>query len=228
MFGGDPTARRAELVDPVEQQVLRVRRQVDQQTFCGPCRRLAGVESVVQQCLRPVFTKIDGDRASLRRRRGTQVRQRLGLEVDHLGLVDLEYGRSVGPRQSIGPSVQARRQNHGLTDAVGRGVGEQPVEMPCAHRPALGRPLKAEPWVDVVEGDLSVERTNEEVESDGTHQGLGERIVDQPLTIGQHTLCGDQVAVAPTLDARSQESSSVRAIMLLEVSPSGTRNLPSF
>src|SRR6188472_4807951 len=63
--------------------------------------------------------------------------------------------------------------------------------MACAHRHALRGALKAEAGIHVLDGDLSVERANEEVQPNGTHQGLGKRIVDQPLTIGQHALCGD-------------------------------------
>ncbi len=50
---------------------------------------------------------------------------------------------------------------------------------------------QAEPGIHVLEVDLAVERPNEEVEADRAHQRLGERIVDQPLAIGQHALRGD-------------------------------------
>ncbi len=78
-----------------------------------------------------------------------------------------------------------------MADAVGRGVGEQLVEMACAHRHALGRPLEVELRVDAVQFDLTVKRLGEEVEADRAHQRLGERIVDQPLPVGQHALRGD-------------------------------------
>ena len=120
VLGGDPAARRAELVDPVEQQVLRLRRQIDEQSLGRPRGRLARVEAVVQQCFRPVVAQIDGDRAPVGRWACAQVSERLGLELDHLGLVDLVDDRSVGPRQPVGPGVQARGQDHRLPDPVRR------------------------------------------------------------------------------------------------------------
>ena len=219
VLGRDPAAGRAEFVDPVEQQVLCLGRQIDQQPLGDPCCRLGGVEAVVPQRLRPVVAKVDGDGASVGRGLGAQIGERLGLEIDHLGLVDLEHGRSVGPRQSIGAGVQPGGQDHRLTDTGGRGIGEQPVEVPGADRHALRRALHAEPGIHVLEVDLAVERPDEEVEADRAHQRLGERVVDQPSRWASTRCAATIVAVAPTLDARSHESSSVRAIMLLAMSP---------
>ena len=75
--------------------------------------------------------------------------------------------------------------------------------MACAHRHAPRRPLEAEPRVDVVEIDLTVEHTNEDVEADRTHQRFGERVVDVSLAVVRALRCAATiVAVAPTLDGQ--------------------------
>ena len=63
------------------------------------------------------------------------------------------------------------------------GVGEQLVEPAGADGHALRRPAHVELRVDVLHLDLTVERPDEEVQSDGAHQRLGERVVDQALPV---------------------------------------------
>jgi hypothetical protein len=62
--------------------------------------------------------------------------------------------------------------------------------MACANSHSLRRAAHVEPWVDVVEVDLTVERPDEEVETDRAYQRLGVRIVDQSLAVAQHPLSG--------------------------------------
>ena len=103
--------------------------------------------------------------------------------IDNLGLVELVHRRSVGPRQPIGPCVQAGGEDHRLAHTRGSGVGEQLVEPAGAHGHALSRPPHVELGVDVLHLDLAVERPDEEVQSNGAHQRLGERVVDQALPV---------------------------------------------
>ena len=137
----------------------------------------------------------------------------LRLELDHLGLVDLVHGRAVRPRQPVGPGIQSGGQDHRLTDTRGGGVGEQPVEMACADRHSLGRPLQVEPGVDVLQVDLTVERAGRR--SRGRPRAPAARRTGRRSALRgwRATRCAaTMVAVAPTLDARSQLSLSVRAI----------------
>jgi hypothetical protein len=63
--------------------------------------------------------------------------------------------------------------------------------VPGAYRHAFCGASLVEPGIDILEVEFPVEGANEEVQPNGTHQGLGKRIVDQPLTMGQRALCGD-------------------------------------
>ena len=153
-------------------------------------RSVGCVEAVVAQSFRPVLAEVDGDGAPVGRWLCTQVGERPGLEIDHLWLVDLIDDRSVKPRQAVGPGIQSGGQNHRLPHTRGGRVGEQPVEMPGADSHSLCRALHAEPGIEILQLNLTVERLGEEVQADRANEWLGERVVDQPLAVGEHTLCG--------------------------------------
>ena len=75
------------------------------------------------------------------------------------------------------------------TPAVG-GVGEQRVEEAGADRHVFGEVAQVELRIQFCQVDFAVEEPAREVQTDRLHQRLGERVVDQPLTVGQRALGG--------------------------------------
>ena len=166
------------------------------------------------------MAQVDGDRARSRGRLGAELGQRVGLELDDLGLVDLEDDRAGRPVQPVGAGVEAGGQDDRLPDARARPASAKKssknrvrTAMPSANR---CMPTGDSPLVEVVRAKSPVASLGEEVDADGAHQRFGERIVDHrvvgtwwPTARAAATI----VAVAPTLEARSQVSLSVRAIV---------------
>ncbi len=215
-FHGHPAAGRAELGDRVEQPVLSIGRQVAQQALGTPGRRLARVEALFDQCRRPVVAQIHRDRAALGGWFGAQFGQGPCLELDDVWLVDLIHCRPRGPCQPVSARIQARRQDHRLADATFGSAEKKLVEELGPHRHVVGHPLHADRLtvaVEVLWSQLAGDKAGEEIHTHRAHQWLGERIIDQRVVgLGGHRAGRCHHGVAPTLDARSHVSLSVRAI----------------
>lgn len=179
IFGGQPAAGRAQGGDVVEQPVLCLRRQVHQQALRAPRRRLCHVKTVGAQCFRPVLAQVDADRAQLRGRAGAQRRHGVGLELHHLGLVDLVHHGAGRPVQPVGTGVQPGGQDHRLADPVPGGAGEEVVEKAGAHRDRIRLQLQVAFAALRIRGrHLAVDQAAEEIQPDRPHQRRGERVVD--------------------------------------------------
>ena len=133
-LGRDPAARRAEFGDQFEQPVLGVGGQVHQQSLGQPGGGLRRIEALFLECGRPVLAQIDGHLVAFGNRLHAVFGQRLGLVVEHLGLVDLVHVGAGRPVQPVGARVQTRGQDHDLADAGRGGLGEERVEEVCPHR----------------------------------------------------------------------------------------------
>ena len=151
---------------------------------------------------------------------GADTGQRRGLELDDLGLIDLVDHGARRPRQPVGAGVQPGGQDHRLPDAgARRQPGSSRRRTWCAPPFRRSWPARApvrRPGTSA-RSSLAVEHPGEEVDADRADQRLGERVVDQLARVlgGHARAAATIVAVAPTLEARSQVSSSVRAIVLL-------------
>ena len=180
-LGAEPAARCAQLVDLIQQPVLRLGRQVAEQALRDPGGGFRLVEAGAGQRGRPVLTQVDRDRVQSCGRLGAEIGQRAGLEGDHLGLVDLEHHGAGRPVQPVGTGVEARGQNHRLPDPGATGVGEEVVEEPGARGHAVGEPphthRRITP-VEILRTKVAGGQSGEEVHPDGAHEGLGERVVD--------------------------------------------------
>lgn len=148
---------------------------------------------------------------------GPEGGQRAGLELDDLGLVDLVNARSSRPRQPVRLRVEAGGQDHRLTDARFGRRCEEFVEELGSHRHVVGHALHAHRrtvHIQVGRRELTGGQPGEEVHAHRPHQRFGVRVGDQApspvLAIAR--AAATIVAVAPTLEARVQVSSSVRAI----------------
>ena len=161
-LGDPPDAFDYEVVDPDalplpvggHQTVDHRSRVFDGEHAVGPSRDadrdehpgggLAGVESGRYQCGRPVVAQVDRYRAPCRGGLGAKTGQRLRLERDDLGLVDLVDHRLARPRQPVGPGVQTGCHDHGLPDSgLGR-LKEEVVEEAGAHGDLLADGLAAQ------------------------------------------------------------------------------------
>jgi hypothetical protein len=103
-----------------------------------------GVKAGLPQRDRPVLPQIDGHHATVGQRRGAQVGQRRGLELDDLGLVNLEHRGSGRPTQPMGRRIEPGGQDHRLTDTRLGALGEELVEVSGADRHHVGHPLHAQ------------------------------------------------------------------------------------
>src|SRR4029077_4232889 len=108
--GADSAAAETERGDGVEQPILRVRRQVTQQSFGDPGSRPLGVEPDVAQGAYPVVAQVDGNRFAVGGRSRPKSGQCARLEFDDLRLVDLVDQCSRRPRQSVGTGVEPSSQ----------------------------------------------------------------------------------------------------------------------
>ena len=97
-----------------------------------------------------------------------------------------------------------------------RRVEEEVVEEAGPDRHHVGqRCMPALGVAGVESATVAVDQLGEEVDADRADQGIGERVVDQRVgfaRLASARAAATIVAVAPTLEARSQVSSSVRAI----------------
>ena len=103
------------------------------------------------------------------------------LELDHLGLVDLEHRHAGRPGQPVGARVEAGRQDDGLPDARLRRGLEERVEETRAGGHRVGHVLELPGGlldVDVGGGEVAGGPSGEEVHADGAHQRLGEPVLD--------------------------------------------------
>ena len=126
--------------------------------------------------------QVDGDRAAIGGRARSQLGEGLGLERDHLGLVDLEDRHVGGPVQPVGAGIKTGGQNHCLADTdFGRLMEERVEETgPGGHR--VGHLLEFPAGVVIVDvsgGQVSGGPSGEEIHADGLHEWLGELVVDQ-------------------------------------------------
>src|SRR6202012_3954193 len=113
--GADSAAAEAERGDGVEQPILRVRRQVTQQSFGDPGGRSLGAEADGAQGAYPVVAQVDGHRFAV--------------------------ARPSRARLAMGTCVEPAGQDGGL-DQTGLGVVvEEVVEEPGSNRHPLGEPL---------------------------------------------------------------------------------------
>ena len=114
------------------------------------------------------------------------------------------------PRQPVRPGVEAGGQNHRLLHAVAGGVEEEIVEEAGAHRDRIGLQLQVAFAVVGCVGptDVAVGQADEEVQPDRSHQWRRERVIDDrvALRLASARAAATIVAVAPTLEARSQLS----------------------
>ena len=151
------------------------------QPLGAPCGGLGGVEAGAAQCGGPVVAQVNRHRPQVGGRGGAQIGQRLGFELDDRGLIDLVDGRAVRPGQSVPAGVQARGEDHRLTDAAVGRLDEEVVEEAGAHGHHVAHPLHSElaAVVDVGRVQFATGQPGEEVHSHGAHQRLGEGIVDQ-------------------------------------------------
>ena len=140
---GEPTARRAECGDVVQQAILGSGRQVAQQTLGQPGGRPVRLQAGPAQRGRPVLAQIGGHGSAVHGGLGAHVGHRGGLELDHPGLVDLEHRGARRPRQPVCAGVQPGRQDHHLRDA-GRGRRRaELVKVAGAHRHPVDHRLEA-------------------------------------------------------------------------------------
>src|SRR6185312_15790357 len=138
--------------------------------------------------------------------------ERVGLEGDDLGLVDLENRSARRPRQPVGPGIEPGGQDDGLAGAGGGRGAEEIVEEPGPHRHLLA-PLLQGHWRVVVERDLAVQHPGEEGFPTARTNGSANRSSSRGSGSREASAraAATIVAVAPTLEARSQLSPSVRA-----------------
>ena len=110
------------------------------------------------------------------RRLGTEVSKGFCFERDDLGLIDLEDVGAAGPRQAVGPGVQAGREDHRLADPrLGR-LDEEVVEESGAHRDLLIHGAAIQQRIVSV-ADLAVDELHERVDADRTNQRVSPRVV---------------------------------------------------
>ena len=217
-LGGQVTTRGAERGDGVQQPVLGVGRQIAEQAFGAPRRRLVRVEAGLLQRGGPVEAQVDGHRPAVDGGLGADVGQRPGLELDHLRLVHLIYDGAGRPLQPVCARIQAGRQDHHLPDARGRRVGEEVVEELGPDRHVVDHPVHAGVGIviDVERGGSNspvASRVNTSTPTARTRGSAYGSLINAPsilVTIAR--AAATIVAVAPTLEARSHVSFSVRAI----------------
>ena len=149
------------------------------------------------------------DGPAVGRRSRAEVGQGAGLELDHLGLVDLVHHGAGRPRQSVGAGVEPGGQDDGLTNAGSGGLGEEVVEIPCADGDLLIHRSRFSTGSSSTSISPSIS-LHECVEADRAHQRVGQRIVQQRVGALEAIAreAATAVAVAPTLEARSQVSPS--------------------
>ena len=96
--------------DALEQQILGIGGQIGQQSLCRPRGRLGRVESRFTQRLRPVLAQVDRNRDILGRPVQPWARSVVGLELQHLGLIDLVDDGAVihGSRHALASRPAAR------------------------------------------------------------------------------------------------------------------------
>ena len=215
----------AERGDVVEEPVLRFGRQVHQQPLGAPGRRLGVVKTAVAQRSRPVVAQVDADRAALRRRFGAQLGHGLGFEHDDLRLIDFVDDAAGRPVQSVGPGVQAGGQDHGLTDARRGRVDEELVEEPGAHRQRVGFGLQFDGAVVAGVGAGSISPSTTRVKKSmptarTSGAANGSLMIGSASSVASARAAATIVAVAPTLEARSQLSVSLRAMLTLPATAS--------
>ncbi len=138
---GHLASRCAEIGDVVQQAILGVRGQIAEQSFGDPGGRSRRLESAPQQRGRPVVAQVGRYHPQTRRRLGTQLRQRFGLELQHIRLIDLIHRHPGRPRQSVAARVEAGRQDHRLADPGGCGVLKELIEVAGAGHQLGGHSL---------------------------------------------------------------------------------------
>ncbi len=167
----------------IQQPVLGVGRQIAEQAFGTPRRRLVGVEARLLQCGRPVETQIDRHRAAVGGGLCADLGERPRLELDHLRLVHLVHDGARGPLQPVSARIQARCQDHHLPDPRGRRVGEEVVEELRPDRHVVDHPVHPGVLIviDVERGrvQFAAGKLGEYVDTDRPHQWLGVRVGDQ-------------------------------------------------
>ena len=203
---GDPAALGAEIRDPLEQQILTVGGQVRQQPLGRPCGWLTRIEPRRLQRIWPVMPEVDGNRHVTGGRLRTVCAQRVGLEREHLRLVDLVHHAAVVPRQPPCPGVEPCGEDHRLLDATRTRRDEEFVE-PFGAGCGVSRD-RADPLGQVPLRQLPAARDGLIDEHlcirVGVQRALGRRFLRRAHAIPN--------AVAPTLSVMSQESLSVLAI----------------
>lgn len=181
---GQPAPGRAQVGDVVQQTILRVRGKVSEQTLGDPRGRLGRIEAAAAQRIGPIVTQVGRHHPQIRGRLGTQAGERLSLELEHPRLIDLEHRRIRRPWQPVPACVEPRRQDHRLPNAGGGRVQEELIEVAGAHHQLGRHSLQAPGRVGVVHiGSIQFSGcpSGEELDTHGTNQRFGERVVDEGL-----------------------------------------------
>ena len=181
-----------------------------------------GVKTRVPQRRWPILTKIDTDHPAVRSRCGAQLGEGIGLELHHLGLIDRIHRRSRGPGQPVGAGIQPRRNDHYLADTRRCSIGQETVKnlvreantliIPKTSSSAPASVLSSPPAANREKKSIPTARTS--------GSANGSLITGSAALVAAARYAATIVAVAPTLDAKSQLSLSVRAM----VTPSTTPN----
>ena len=210
-------SRRAEFGDGVQQAVLRLGRQVAQQAFGAPRGRPGRVEPGGAQCDGPIVAQVDRGHSPVGGGRSAQLGQCAGLEFDDPRLVELIHHGPGWPGQSVRAGIQPRGQDHNLRDARVRRIEEELVVELGTH---LGQ---VDPHLpDQVVGAISpvadrVRRSTPTARTSGSANGSS--MSGRSARVAIARAAAAMVAVAPTLDARSQVSPSYLVEVMFRSQP---------
>ena len=142
---------------------------------------VGGIEAGRPQRGRPILAQVDAHRAVVGGGRRADLRQRRGLELDHLRLVDLVHRRARRPVKPVGAAVEPGRDYHDLPDAFVGDLGKVVVVKPGPGRKRVGHPRDAHRCIVTVEIEFTGGHPGEHVNPYRSHQRLGERVVDDRL-----------------------------------------------